>query len=248
MKTLVEEKFTQYFETWISQLEQYLPFLLQLSKDHSFDQTQHQALISQLTAHHKDYYTAKWAAAHEDVLAFFSPTWLTQVEISYLWVTGWKPSTAFRLIDSLRMGGPTGSSFIELTEEQSRKIEELRTKVRVEEEKVEMDMERQQVALADRRMVELARLVIRAEEGEVGRVGGLVEVAVKGLLGGLERVMKMGDCVRLKTLKGVLEVLSPRQCVEFLAANSMVMIRLRKFGKKRDYCHLDEEKCAVQLV
>lgn len=59
-------------------------------------------------------------------------------------------------------------------------------------------------------------------------------MALKGLLGGLEREMKAADCVRLKTLKGVLEVLNPLQCVDFLAAICMLQIRLRQLGKKRE--------------
>ncbi|KAF2303087.1 hypothetical protein GH714_013694 [Hevea brasiliensis] len=45
--------------------------------------------------------------------------------------------------------------------------------------------------------------------------------------------MKAVDCVRLKTLKGVLDVLSPLQCVEFLAGIGMLQILLRQWGKKR---------------
>jgi hypothetical protein len=63
---------------------------------------------------------------------------------------------------------------------------------------------------------------------------GLVEVAMKGLMAGLEKVMKAADCVRLRTLKGVLDVLSPLQCVDFLAATTMLQIQLRQWGKRRD--------------
>jgi hypothetical protein len=78
---------------------------------------------------------------------------------------------------------------------QVKKIEELRVKIRLEKEKVERAMERQQMSMAGRRMVELARLVsqvMRIWEG-MGPVDVLVEVALKGLLGGLERVMA-ADC------------------------------------------------------
>uniref|UniRef100_A0A3Q7FPT8 DOG1 domain-containing protein n=1 Tax=Solanum lycopersicum TaxID=4081 RepID=A0A3Q7FPT8_SOLLC len=44
----------------------------------------------------------------------------------------------------------------------------------------------------------------------------------------LERVMKMADCVRLKTLKGLLEILNPLQSVDFLAAISTIQIQMRK--------------------
>ncbi|KAF2303072.1 hypothetical protein GH714_013372 [Hevea brasiliensis] len=58
--------------------------------------------------------------------------------------------------------GSTFSSPVELTQEQMRKVEALRVKIRLEEEKVERETERQQVAVADRKM-------------GVGKVGGSSE-------------------------------------------------------------------------
>lgn len=54
---------------------------------------------------------------------------------------------------------------------QVKKIEDLRVKIRLEKEKVEREMERQQVSMADKRMVELARLAsqpVRNGEGMAG--------------------------------------------------------------------------------
>ncbi|CAL5346195.1 protein DOG1-like 4 [Camellia sinensis] len=235
MKTQVEERFSDFFEKWVCQLELHLQLLLKISKESS-NESDFKTVVAELTAHHKDYYTAKWASAHEDVLAFFVPVWLSPLENAYLWFTGWKPSMAFQLVNSLRVRVP-GSSLADMSESQLRKVEELKGKIRVEEEKVEREMERQQVAMADRRMVELARLTSRVKSGGGGvaaEVDGLVEAAVKGLLGGLEKVMKMADCVRLKTLKGLLEVLNPIQCVDFLVATSMLQIQMRRWGRKRE--------------
>ncbi|KAA8515096.1 hypothetical protein F0562_018117 [Nyssa sinensis] len=248
MKTQVEEKFSDFFQKWFCQLEENLQHLLKVPREACHDQSNYEALVSKLTAHHKAYYTAKWAAAHDDVLAFFSPVWLSSLENAYLWVTGWKPSMMFRLVDSLRQTGVPGASLAGLSEEQLKRIEELRVKIRLEEEKVEREMERQQVAMADPRMVELARLATRVKDGnsEVSQVDELVKVALKSLLAGLEREMKMADCVRLKTLKGVLDVLSPLQCVDFLAATSMHQIQLSKWGKKRENRRRHEnENCAT---
>ncbi|XVE95772.1 hypothetical protein REPUB_Repub02eG0128600 [Reevesia pubescens] len=87
--------------------------------------------------------------------------------------------------------------------------------------------------MADRKMVELFRLARRIRNGElVGQVDRLVEVALKGILAGLERVMKAADCVRLKTLKGVLDVLNPSQSVDFLAGTCMLQIQLRQWSQK----------------
>ncbi|VVA33759.1 PREDICTED: mRNAion factor [Prunus dulcis] len=231
MRTQVEERFSEFFEKWVCQLEQLQQQLLKLSEETLQNEVELQALVSKVTYLHKEYYTVKWAAAREDVLAFFCPVWSSPLENAYNWVTGWKPSMLFQLIGSLRK-----TRLVNMSEEQLKKIEELRLKMRYEEEKVEREMERQQVAMADRRMVELARLESRVRNGgkvvEV-EVEGLVDVALKVMLSGLERVMKAADCVRLKTLKGVLDVLSPLQCVEFLAATCMVQIRLRQWGRKK---------------
>ncbi|XP_061342692.1 protein DOG1-like 4 [Gastrolobium bilobum] len=238
MKNPVVESFSEFYEKWVWKLEEILNQLLEvLSKKKTeiqvINEQELQKLVSRVTSHLKEYYTVKWASAHEDVLVFFSPTWLSPLENAYLWVTGWKPSTAFRLLESLKKAEKEGGKAFEMTEEQERKIEELRMKIRMEEEKVEREMERQQVAMADRKMVEMAKISSRGRNnGDV--VASSSQVALKGVFGGLEKVMKASDCVRLKTLKGVLDLLTPMQCVQFLAANIAMHLRLRQWGKNRD--------------
>lgn len=229
MKALVEDRFSEFYHHWVWKLEQIFHQLLEVSKRRTeTDEPQPndlQPLLSKVTSHLKQYYTVKWAEAHQDVLPFFSPTWLTPLENAFSWVTGWKPSTAFRLLDTL-------TASFGMTEEQARRIGQLRVKVRMEEERVEREMERLHVAMADRKTVELAKLSTRAASG--GGVEGAagMEVALKGVLGGLEKAMKGADCVRLLTLKGVMDVLSPWQCVEFLAAILALQLRLKQWGKK----------------
>ncbi|KAL6991231.1 hypothetical protein U1Q18_009349 [Sarracenia purpurea var. burkii] len=241
-----ERRFLDFFETWVCQLESYLQLLLSASNGKS-KKSDSEALVAKITAHHEDFYTAKWAAAHEDVLAFFVPVWLSPLENANLWITGWKPSMAFQILDSVRRTRVPGASLVDMTENQLENVEALRGKIRLEEEKVEREMERQQVAMADRRMVELARLSSRVkvrgndEAAAEGKVDGLVEAPVNSLLEGLERVMKMADCVRLKTLKGLLDVLSPGQGVDFLAASSMLQVQIRRWGKKRESNQRDDE-------
>ncbi|KAL0321301.1 UNVERIFIED_CONTAM: protein DOG1-like 4 [Sesamum radiatum] len=138
MKTQVEEKFSDFYGKWMDQLEHLLQLLLVVSRDEHSQEAGYQSMVNKLTAHHKEYYTYKWAAAHEDVLAFFAPVWLSPLENAYLWVTGWKPSTVFRLVESLRGVQPAaGVRLSGLTEEQVKKIEALRVKIKVEEERVE---------------------------------------------------------------------------------------------------------------
>ncbi|KAI9086154.1 hypothetical protein K1719_031875 [Acacia pycnantha] len=234
MKSQVQDRFHDFHHTWLSKLEEILHHLIHRTQlvvlTHPNDVVNLQHLVNTTTSHIKHYYTVKWAEAREDVLPFFAPTWHTPLENACSWITGWKPSMVFRLLRSLN------TASFGVSEEQARKIEQLRVRMRMEEEKVEREMERLQMAMADHKMVELAKLSSR---GVVA--GGEVEVAatVKGVLDGLERAMKGADCVRLKTLKGVLDVLTPLQCVEFLAAVLAWQLRLRQWGtKKTDMLHV----------
>ncbi|WJX22453.1 hypothetical protein P8452_11757 [Trifolium repens] len=227
MKNPVVEKFSEFYEKWVLKLEEIHHELIQVSKRKTEllmmmneQELQLQVLVSKVTTHLKEYYTVKWGAAHEDVVVFFTPTWLSPLENAYLWVTGWKPSSIFRMLEKF-----------DITDEQRKEIEKLRVKIKMEEEKVEREMERQQVAMADLKIVELAKLSCRAMKGDA-KIDGLVSVALKGVFAGLEKVMKTSDCARLKTLKGVLDILSPIQCVDFLAAHIGMQLRLRQFGMK----------------
>ncbi|KAF2303019.1 hypothetical protein GH714_012726 [Hevea brasiliensis] len=89
-----------------------------------------------------------------------------KLENVYSLVTRRKPSAVLKLVNSIKTNGVLSSSLVELTQEQMGKIEALRVKIRLEEEKVGREMERQQVAVADRKMAELARLVVRVKNGE----------------------------------------------------------------------------------
>ncbi|XP_042478040.1 protein DOG1-like 4 [Macadamia integrifolia] len=224
MTSHAQDRFSEFYAKWLNQYEANLKELLSVSRDPSHGHL-HQALISKVMTHYKEYYTVKWATAKDDVLGFFCPTWFTPLENAYHWMTGWKPSMVFRLIASLHKSQDPVS-----------KIEELRFRIRIEEDRVDREMERQQVSIADKPMVDLSRLATQVKNGEVvGELEKYVDMALSSLLVGLEQVMKMADCVRLKALKGVVEILNPLQSVDFMAAIAMLQIQLRKAGKRADH-------------
>lgn len=228
------EHFGDFDEEWMHKHEENLQQLLSVPRD-STHEPQQRALVARAIDHITHYYAIKREAAHANVLALFSPPWLTSFEIAYLWMTGWKPSLAFRLVDTLRRVVAPGMGLGDLSDAQLRRIEQMRAATRTEEEKVEMEMERQQMALAGRRMVELSQITARARDGEVVEgVEEMVEAALEGVIKGLEKVVVSADCVRLKALKRVVEVLSPLQSVDFMAAALMLQIQIRNLGKGRN--------------
>jgi hypothetical protein len=72
MKTLVEERFSDFFEKWVWKLEEHVQQLLMVSKEKLVNEAELQAMVSRVTTHYKKYYTMKyWAGAHEDACACF---------------------------------------------------------------------------------------------------------------------------------------------------------------------------------
>ncbi|KAF2281644.1 hypothetical protein GH714_044033 [Hevea brasiliensis] len=192
MKTKVEERFSEFFEKWMCQLHEYLQHLRRASEDYRAKtgcerEQELQASVSKVTQHYKDYYTIKWALAHEDVLAFFCPIWISPLENAYSWVTGWKPSAVLKLVNSIRINGRWRSCKVGGSSE---------------------------------------------EWGGSEASGGIGAGGTERSNGRTIEVMKAADYVRLRTLKGVLDVLSLLQCVEFLAGIGMLQILLRQWGKK----------------
>uniref|UniRef100_A0A7N0SWE1 DOG1 domain-containing protein n=1 Tax=Kalanchoe fedtschenkoi TaxID=63787 RepID=A0A7N0SWE1_KALFE len=54
-------------------------------------------LVERATAHYIEYYHAKSRVAQDNVFLVFSPTWLTPLERSFLWITGFKPGLVFQI-------------------------------------------------------------------------------------------------------------------------------------------------------
>ncbi|XP_068653467.1 protein DOG1-like 4 [Aristolochia californica] len=229
--------FRVFSEIWLRQLETSLEDLLSVTRGPSRDH-EHRALVARLMDHYKTFYATKSDAARTDVLALFCPSWLSSEEKPHLWITGWKPSLAFRLVDSLRQ---TGYPSMHLSEEQMQRIGEVRERTSSEEKELEREMEKQQAAVAGRKMVELARLASRVKEGEeIEGFDTRVQVALQEHLAGLERIVISADSLRMETLNRVVEVLSPIQAVDFMAA--VVMLHIQ--GRRR---HGDETRWPLAL-
>ncbi|KAL1822996.1 hypothetical protein ACET3Z_009774 [Daucus carota] len=223
MESGENENFSAFYERWITQLGEYVDMLSQLSNQpfDSNNKSNVEAVVEKVITHHKKYYSAKWAAAHQNALPFFRPRWLSPMEHGNLWFTGWKPFIAFGLLDTMRRNQVPGLSTLkELSEEQLEKIEKLKIEIKIEERKVERDMERQQMVIAYEPSAQLAQLMAQVSDGEIAMadIDGLVDSNMRSFAAGMEKVMKRADYARLKTLKFVLEILDLKQSVQFLAA------------------------------
>ncbi|KAK1393050.1 putative transcription factor TGA like domain-containing protein [Heracleum sosnowskyi] len=237
MELAPNENFSIFYQRWITQLGEYVDILSQLSKQ-TFDSNNKsnvEAVVEKVITHHKEYYSVKWAAAHQNALPFFRPGWLSPMEHGYLWHTGWKPFIAFRILDTLKNNQVPGLSTLkELSTEQLEKIKKLKIEIMMEERKVERDMERQQMFIAYPVTFQLAQLMDQVNDGDiaVANIDALVDSNMRSYVVGMEKVLKRADYARLKTLKLVLEILDLKQSVQFLAGLSKWQVNLSNWTRK----------------
>ncbi|XP_057492749.1 protein DOG1-like 4 [Actinidia eriantha] len=210
------------------------------------ESTQLRSLIDRVIEHYENYYRAKSRWAKEDVLAMLSPSWRSTLEDAFLWIGGWRPSMAFHLLysksglqleaifDELIRGLRTGD-LADLSPSQLNRVDELqRTTIRNEKDVTEK-MAKVQETLADTSMVELSHAVSDMRRGGDADVE---EERVESVLGpkeeGLEEVLHSADVLRLRTLKSVVEILTPIQAVHYLIAAAELHLRFHEWGKKKD--------------
>ncbi|KAL3584195.1 hypothetical protein D5086_015256 [Populus alba] len=220
------ETFRKFFECWLGEQNNYLEQLISTCKDYDHNrknspqssQATLQPLINRVLEHYEHYYRSKSRWAKDDVLSMLSPSWTSTLEHAFLWIGGWRPTVAFHLLYSksghqleaqlheLICGLGTGD-LGDLSASQLTRVDQLQRKTVREENELTEKLAKHQETVADSSMVELAH----------------------------EEILQMADDLRLRTIKSVIEILTPIQAVHFLIAAAELHLRLHDWGKKGDW-------------
>ncbi|XP_047330921.1 protein DOG1-like 3 [Impatiens glandulifera] len=252
------ENFQNFFECWLTEQNQRLQDLVSASESYKL-QNQNQSeretalheLINRVIHHYEHYYNAKSHWVKEDVLSMLSPSWRTTLEDAFLWIGGWRPSMAFHLLYSksgiqleaalaeFLRGLPT-ADLGELSPNQLVRVDELHLRTVGEEREITEKLARQHETVADPSMVELSHAVSEMmRDDESGSSSGIVnQERVDTVIGEKERrlegILQIADELRMRTLKGVIEILSPIEAVHFLIAAAELHLRIHDWGKRRE--------------
>ncbi|KAJ0979885.1 hypothetical protein J5N97_015359 [Dioscorea zingiberensis] len=192
-----------YYPGWMARQEHLLGELLSVRRD---DEAAQRALIARVLDHYHEYYNQK---SRTDVLLLFSPSWLTPLERTFLWAAGWRPSLAFRLLPR--------ATVEPLTAAQASAVEELRRATAAKEKEVGEGLARVQEAVASTEMLRLSR----------GESDGAAGNAAQAVLAELNALVSAADAIRADTVNNLVEILTPSQTVDFLAAAARLHIRIR---------------------
>nr|XP_043612308.1 protein DOG1-like 3 [Erigeron canadensis] len=249
--------FHEFFVWWLGKLNANLEHLVSAAQtyqenDNTEDDSSLRHLIDQAVSHYEEYYKTKSDGAKLDVISMFSPTWLTSLEDSLLWIAGWRPTTAIHVLYS-KSGIQLEARLADLVPvfntgdlgdlslNQLNQIDELQKKTIREERIITEKMAKLQESAADTPMVDLSNMVSEVMRNEntnhdEGREDNesKVEFLLKSKKNELEELLHMADSLRMETLNSVVEILTPIQAVYFLIAAAELHLRLHDWGMKRD--------------
>lgn len=211
--------FDTFFEGWLVRHEHYLEELLTAQQQCSeYQGDDVKDLITRVLSHYQQYFEEKSRVAQRNVFLVFAPTWLSSLECASLWITGFKPGFALRLVFS---------SVQDLSREQSERIERLMEETKVEERVLNDELARVQESVAAPPLLEMARKQARRMNVEGGR-----EEALLTLRKALEEVVAGADLLRMTTTMKVVEILKPEQNVRYLTAATQLFLNLRNLQNR----------------
>ncbi|KAL1534250.1 protein ZW2-like [Salvia divinorum] len=217
--------FTTFYEGWLSRQEDFLRRLESLlSPVDGFDREgECRETIPRVIEHYREFYREKAAAVEEDVFLSISPPWMSSFERSLLWITGFRPSILFPIME-----GALAEE--ELAPGQPRRIEEVKAESRRREKEITQAMARVQETMAEQPVYGLIK--------KLGGGGGAAEEKMRAAVEAVKAAMRevVGDADELQgwTVSEVLEVLEPVQGVRVLAAVARFQLRARRWGVERD--------------
>ncbi|XP_026429027.1 protein DOG1-like 4 [Papaver somniferum] len=216
--------FEAFFTGWLIRQKNYLDRLISAQNNfQNISELELSSLVSQTLTHYQQYYAAKVEAAGFDVFAMFAPPWFSSYELTYLWITGFKPSLAFKILDK-------SVDQDELTDEQLDALCRLRVETRAAERELNNEMARVQESWGLPPLVNLAL----KNPAKIRVDGETVHAAMQTLTEEMETLVASADYIRMMTARKIVELLSPVQSVRFLAAATQLQINIRKLGLQRD--------------
>ncbi|KAM4086434.1 hypothetical protein ACJW30_10G101200 [Castanea mollissima] len=218
--------FTHFYETWLEQLHKLVNQLSSAPRPPSSPDQEHHLvqLAHKVMCHYAEYYKLKAQATERDAVSVLTAPWASSLERSLHWIAGWRPTTAFHLVyteSSIRfeshivdiLRGIRTGDLGDLSSSQFRRVSELQCETVKEENAITEELSEWQDGASE----------------VIGECGDFEKK-----MGRLISVIKRADDLRLKTVRKVVELLTPQQAVEFLIGAAELQFGIRGWGINHD--------------
>ncbi|CDO96811.1 unnamed protein product [Coffea canephora] len=202
-------------------------------------------LVQKNVEHFQAYADERTRLAQDHVSPFFAPSWCSSLENSLLWLAGCRPSLFITLIYALSgieieshipefLQGTRTSELSELSlaAPQLSMINQLQRRTIKQEEELS-----QQLACLQEKIADQPFALIAKESSHVASQNVQADEALDEHSTSMVRILEEADKLRIKTLKEMMNILSPVQAVDFLVAGKKLHLCIHDWGQKRDIKH-----------
>ncbi|KAK8960464.1 hypothetical protein KSP40_PGU001048 [Platanthera guangdongensis] len=244
------DNFEKFFDSWLADQDRDLQSLTaaaalpppRTADEEAAQNNSLRRLLNVVLSRYEHYYRAKEASALHDVRPMFNPSWTSTTENLFLWVGGWRPTMAIHLlyskcgiqlessINELALGGHTGN-LADLDAAQLHHIDMLHRMVVRAEKEISEEVASAQEKVTDEPLVRLSHIVTEMGGGDGAE---LLEAEMKEKEEDMRKMLEKADCLRINTLKGLVEILQPMQALHFFIAAAELHLRIHDFGKMKD--------------
>ncbi|KAK4387318.1 Transcription factor TGA2.1 [Sesamum angolense] len=227
---LDRENFEEFYIRWKEKQKLHLHDLITTATEPS-PSSSLAGLVDRVLSHYKEYYRVESKCIKTDVLLILSAPWKTALEDAFIWVGGWRPSAAFHLLYSKSglqleaklaelMKGQDMGDLSDLSSAQLSRMDKLQRITIQQEREISEEVAKRQKRVADQEMVELSRDVsevaqMQGDQSDDSETARAVDSTLKHKEEDFQLVVQSADYLRLTTLKGVVNILSPIQAVHF---------------------------------
>ncbi|KAK3015783.1 hypothetical protein RJ639_005438 [Escallonia herrerae] len=229
MATLNQDPFISCFQNWIAQQRSDLEDLRHAITSNPNDERLH-LLVEKIIKHFEEYHQNRAVLAQQDAPSFFSPSWCTSFESSFLWIGGCRPSVFVRLVYSLSgseleaqlwqfFRGERKGNLGEISPCQLNSINSLHRKTE---------------NIADEPLAMIANNCSEIGESnqEVNQALDAHACALAHILE--DAILEDADKFRLNIIKELIQILTPLQAVDLLVASMKLHLSIHDWGKRRD--------------
>ncbi|KAL0365890.1 UNVERIFIED_CONTAM: protein DOG1-like 3 [Sesamum radiatum] len=246
---LHRENFEEFYIRWKEKQNLHLHDLITTATEPSSSSSL-PGLVDRVISHYEEYYRVKSKCIKTDVLLILSAPWKTALEDAFNWVGGWRPSAAFHLLYSKsglqlesklseQMKGVGMVDLGDLSSAQLSLMDKLQRITIQREREISEKVAKRQERVADQEMVELSHHVselarTQGRQSDNSEMARAVASTLTHKEEDFQMVVQSADNLRLKTLKGIVDILSPIQAVHFLIAAAELNLSIHDWGKVKE--------------
>lgn len=235
--------FEKFYVQWLGEMKgRFGRLRVALQQASRAEEEEVAALVQACYSHYCEYMGEKIKLCKEDASFVVAGMWRTPLEAGFLWMGGWRPTTAVVLAYSL-MGMQIESELQKLLEgielptmaalsaRQLSMLDLLQQKLRVSEDGLSNRLAVLQMLLADQQMAKAtAASPPPSESNDLSDV----REAMEPKLAGLRDLLAEAEQLRGETIREMLNILRPIQAGQYALAAYEMTIAVQKLGNQRE--------------